>query len=169
MTAGRVHGITPFGTEAIHVLRAEKGFIAVGLETDGSVSPLDLGMNWIIDRKKKDFIGKRSLEMAELRRPDRKQLVGLLTADPATVVPIGAQIAGRTLGAVSSKSARAGAGHVTSSYFSPALNRSIAMALLEGGRTRLGEEVEIIQDRVHTRARVVKPRFYDAEGRRLHA
>lgn len=169
MDAGRAHGITPFGTEAIHVLRAEKGFIAVGLETDGSVSPLDLGMEWIIGRKKRDFIGKRSLEMAELRRPDRKQLVGLLTVDPAAIAPIGAQIAGHAPGAVSTKDARAGAGHITSSYFSPTLGRSIAMALLEGGRKRYGEEIDVMFDHTHARARVVEPRFYDAEGVRLHA
>jgi sarcosine oxidase subunit alpha len=169
MAAGAAHGITPFGTEAIHVLRAEKGFIAVGLETDGSVSPLDLGMGWIVGTKKKDFIGKRSLELAELRRPDRKQLVGLETRDPAVVLPLGAQIIGRATGATSTRSARPGGGYVTSSYFSPTLERSIAMALLESGRGRMGEEVEIVFDRGTARARVVGTRFYDPESVRLHA
>src|SRR3546814_1350008 len=78
-------GITPYGTEAMHVLRAEKGFIIVGQDTDGSVTPSDLGMDWIVGRQKPDFIGKRGMARPDLLKPDRKQFVGLLTQDPAEV------------------------------------------------------------------------------------
>src|SRR3546814_8994182 len=81
--AGREYDITPYGTEAMHVLRAEKGFIIVGQDTDGSVTPSDLGMDWIVGRQKPDFIGKRGMARPDLLKPDRKQFVGLLTQDPA--------------------------------------------------------------------------------------
>ena len=68
MRGGAKHGITPYGTEAMHVLRAEKGFIIVGQETDGTVTPHDLGMGWIVSKKKPDFIGKRSLQPRTTRR-----------------------------------------------------------------------------------------------------
>ena len=90
MTAGRDYDITPYGTEAMHVLRAEKGYVIVGQDTDGSVTPVDLGMDWIVS-KKKDFIGKRSLSRSDTDRPNRKQLVGLKTQDPSRVLPEGAQ------------------------------------------------------------------------------
>src|SRR3546814_1598811 len=96
MTAGERYGITPYGTEAMHVLRAEKGYIIVGQETDGSVTPTDLGMDWIVS-KTKDFVGRRSLTRADMASPERKQLVGLLTRDPAEVLPEGAQLVERVL------------------------------------------------------------------------
>ncbi|HLS69245.1 MAG TPA: sarcosine oxidase subunit alpha family protein, partial [Kiloniellales bacterium] len=88
---GQKYGITPYGTEAMHVLRAEKGFIIVGQESDGSVTPLDLGMEWIVS-KKKDFLGRRSLSRPDMLKPDRKQLVGLLSEDGREVLPEGAQL-----------------------------------------------------------------------------
>ena len=91
MNAGEKYGITPFGTEAMHVLRAEKGYIIVGQETDGTVTPADLGMDWIVSTKK-DFLGRRSLGRADTARPGRKQLVGLETEDAALVLPEGAHI-----------------------------------------------------------------------------
>ena len=91
MAAGAPHGITPYGTETMHVLRAEKGFIIVGQDTDGSVTPVDLGMDWIV-AKGKDYIGRRSLSRSDMVRGDRKQLVGLLTDDPKEVLPEGGQI-----------------------------------------------------------------------------
>src|SRR5690606_26106870 len=111
--AGAPHGITPYGTETMHVLRAEKGYIIVGQDTDGSVTPIDLGMDWIVSREK-DFIGRRSLLRPDTAREDRKQLVGLLTEDPTVVLPEGAQL-------VADPSVRPPVpmlGHVTSSYMS---------------------------------------------------
>jgi sarcosine oxidase subunit alpha len=156
--AGEPHGVTPYGTEALHVMRAEKGFIMIGDETDGTVTPLDLGLSWAVSKKKSDFIGKRGMARADLSRPDRPQLVGLETEDPKTVIPDGAQAveAGRSIG------------HVTSTYWSPTLGRSIAMALIERGRDRMGEKFEFTggPKGAPLRAKAVPPVFLDPEGER---
>ena len=135
--AGGAYDITPYGTEAMHVLRAEKGFVIVGQDTDGTVTPADLCMNWIV-KKTGDFIGKRSLSRSDTSRLDRKQFVGLVTKDPLQVLMEGTQIIA---------TAEEGAlpvpmlGHITSSYFSPNLNRSIALGLIESGSSRIGQTV----------------------------
>src|SRR5262249_8017587 len=137
MTAGAPHDITPYGTETMHVLRAEKGFIIVGQDTDGSVTPIDLGMDWIV-AKTKDFLRRRSLTRADTAGPDRKHLVGLLTDDPKDVLPEGAQLV--TDAKVPPPTPMLG--HVTSSYWSACAGRSIALAMIAGGRNRMGEKVE---------------------------
>ncbi|MEO8303243.1 MAG: sarcosine oxidase subunit alpha family protein [Betaproteobacteria bacterium] len=162
MRAGAAHGITPYGTETMHVLRAEKGFIIVGQETDGSVTPIDLGMDWIVS-KAKDFIGRRSLFRSDMVRGDRKHLVGLLTEDPAAVLPEGGQIVVDARAPVPVPML----GHVTSSYMSASLRRSIALAMVKGGRDRKGEKVEIaLPDGRAIRAVIAEPVFIDPEGAR---
>ena len=160
--SGRRYGITPYGTEAMHVLRAERGFILAGQETDGTVTPIDLGMEWIVSRNK-DFLGKRSLDRADTIREDRKQLVGLLTDNPEDVLPEGGQIV-ETVTELPMRMI----GHVTSSYFSANLGRSIALALVDGGRERHGESVMVPLERVVMSARITEPRFVDPEGARAH-
>ncbi len=164
MTAGERYGITPYGTEAMHVLRAEKGFIIVGQETDGSVTPLDLDMGWIVS-KTKDFVGKRSLTRADMAKPDRKQLVGLLTKDPKEVLPEGAQLVDKVL----PKPPMPMLGHVTSSYYSPNCGRSIAMALVKGGLARKGETIyaPLESGKVVSCLIADSPVFFDPEGERL--
>ena len=163
--AGQPYGITPYGTETMHVLRAEKGYIIVGQDTDGSVSPIDLGMGGMV-AKTKDFLGKRSLSRSDTMRPDRKQLVGLLTADPSLVLTEGAQI----LVGPATPIPAAMQGHVTSSYHSPTLGRSIALALVKGGHTRIGETVRVslAGDRVAD-AVITSPVFYDPKAARQNA
>jgi sarcosine oxidase subunit alpha len=161
--AGADFGIQPFGLEAIHRLRAEKGYIAVGLETDGTVTPFDLGMNWAVGKKKADFLGKRALSLPELTRTGRRQLVGLLTDEPQYVIPEGAQIR------LQNGSLSRSQGHVSSSYMSATLDRSIALAMLENGLERLGEKVTLHIDGKAITAQVTKPLFYDIEGGRLNA
>ncbi|TYO89219.1 sarcosine oxidase subunit alpha family protein [Oceanicella actignis] len=161
--AGAEFDVTPYGTEALHVMRAEKGFIMVGDETDGTVTPQDLGMSWAVSKKKADFIGKRAQERPDLTRPDRKQLVGLETLDPQTVLPDGAH----AVEGMRRPGVRKTIGHVTSSYFSPTLGRSIAMALIEGGAGRMGQVLEFAAEGdAVIKARVVDPVFYDKEGTR---
>lgn len=163
-TAGEKYGITPFGTEAMHVLRAEKGYIIVGQETDGTVTPGDLGMDWILS-KKKDFIGRRSFSRADTARSDRKQLVGLLAEDGAQVLPEGARIVAEA----PPGPPMATIGHVTSSYRSATLGRSIALALIRDGRARHGDTVHVplpLENRT-LRAQVREPVFHDPEGSRL--
>jgi sarcosine oxidase subunit alpha len=162
MAAGAKFDITPYGTETMHVLRAEKGFIIVGQDTDGSITPVDLGMDWII-AKGKDFLGRRSLTRRDTARGDRRNLVGLLTDDPAAVLPEGGQI-------VADATARVPVpmlGHVTSSYFSACLKRSIALALVQNGRNRMGEKVQIpLPDGRALAAEITAPVFLDPEGTR---
>ncbi len=158
------HGGCAYGTEATHVLRAEKGYVIVGQETDGTVTPSDLGLDWAIGKAKADFVGKRSLMLPELAREGRKQLVGLMTEDPTFVLEEGAQVTASAAPLVGSPAL----GHVTSSYRSPALGRSIALALIAGGRARMGTRVHVSTPDGAVPATVARPCFYDSEGARLH-
>jgi sarcosine oxidase, subunit alpha len=165
LAAGEAFGITPYGAETMHVLRAEKGFIIVGQETDGSVTPIDLGMSWVV-AKGKDFIGRRSLARSDTARDDRKQLVGLLSENPDEILPEGGQIVATANAPVPIPML----GHVTSSYFSACLKRSIALALVKRGRERMGEKLDIpLADGRVIRAVVVNPVFIDPEGARQNA
>jgi sarcosine oxidase subunit alpha len=146
----------------MHVLRAEKGYPIIGQDTDGTVTPIDLGMDWIVS-KRKDFVGKRSLRRPDTARPDRKQLVGLLPVDPDALLPEGAQL---VADGVPLTPPVPMLGHVTSSYRSAALGRTFALALLRGGRDRLGQVVQApLSDRTIA-ATVTEPIFYDPEGKR---
>ncbi|MGI9310892.1 MAG: glycine cleavage T C-terminal barrel domain-containing protein, partial [bacterium] len=162
MRAGERHGICAYGTEAMHVLRAEKGFIIVGQDTDGTVTPLDLGMDWIVSKTKADFIGKRSLTRSDTARAGRKQLVGLLSEDPNRVLPEGAHaVAERRPPPMEML------GHISSSYMSPNLGRSIALGLIADGLARKGESIEIaLTDGTTHRATIVDSVFLDPSGER---
>ena len=161
MQAGKLHNITSYGTETMHVLRAEKGYVIVGQDTDGSVTVDDLGLSWAISKTKTDFIGKRSLARPDTVRKDRKHLVGLLTKDPQTVIPEGAQLVNDPGAPLPIPMV----GHVSSSYFSACCGHSIAMALVKGGRQRMGETVfaPLANGRV-IEAVISEPVFYDREG-----
>ena len=162
MVAGRDYDITPYGTESMHVLRAEKGYVIVGQDTDGSVTPVDLGMDWIVS-KKKDFIGKRSLGRSDTDRPNRKQLVGLKTQDPSRVLPEGAQLVNSRQEAQPVPMI----GHVSSSYFSANLGRSIALALVKGGLSRMGGTIYAhLMDGSVVPATICEPVFFDPENQR---
>jgi len=155
--AGREFDLCVYGTETMHVLRAEKGFVIVGQDTDGTVTPYDLGMDWIVNKSKPDFLGKRSLTRSDTAAPGRKQLVGLLTDDPELVLPEGAHI-------VTTKSSRLPMdteGHVTSSYMSPNVKRSICLALVKDGLHRQGDQVNVaLMDGSFATARLVHPEFF---------
>jgi len=135
MEAGEEFNITPYGTESMHVLRAEKGYVIVGQDTDGSVTPYDANMAWAVSLNKSyPFLGQRALTRSDTARAGRKQLVGLLTDDPNKVLNEGCQLVAET-------GSKAMIGHVTSSYFSPVLGRSIAMAVVKGGLDLLGTKI----------------------------
>jgi sarcosine oxidase subunit alpha len=159
MNAGAPLGLMPYGTEAMHVLRAEKGFVIVGQDTDGTVTPADLGMGWIVRKDDSDFIGRRSLRRADALREDRKQLVGLLSDE---LLPEGAQLVEEDTGRIPMRMI----GHVTSSYASPTLGRPIALAMVERGRERHGETVFAPLPGGTISAEIVPPVFYDPEGTR---
>lgn len=163
--AGAEFGITPYGTETMHVLRAEKGYIIVGQDTDGSVTPVDLGMGAMVT-KTKDCLGKRSLARSDTARADRKQFVGLLADDPQFVLPEGAHILAGELKSIPAPMA----GHVTSSYLSPTLGRSIALALVKGGASRMGERVHVAtRDGRSATATITNPVFFDPKAERQNA
>ena len=164
MAEGSKYKITPYGTEAMHVLRAEKGFIIVGQDTDGTVTPHDAGMAWAVAKKKKDFVGMRSLNRKDLVSGMRKQLVGLLTKNPLTVLAEGSQV---VLDPKQPKPMKM-IGHVTSSYWSESLGKSVAMAVIEDGFNLMGEDVYIPMPSGTIQAKVCKSVFYDPEGKRIH-
>ena len=162
--AGKDFNITPYGTETMHLLRAEKGFIIVGQDTDGTMTPIDLQMDWIISKKKYDFIGKRSLYRSDTIREDRKHLVGLLTDNPKDVLEEGAQIV-----ADLNKKPIDMLGHVTSSYFSPNLNKSIALAVVRSGKKMKGQKLIVPMENKNINVTVVDFIFLDKENKRLNA
>ena len=161
--AGAPHDICAYGTEAMHVLRAEKGFIIIGQDTDGTVAPEDANLGWAIGKKKPDFVGKRSLARPDLVAKGRRQLVGLMTEDGKVKLEEGAQIVLDPDQPLPMKMV----GHVTSSYHSATLGRSIAMALIEGGHEREGETVHVPMPDGVVRAKITSTAFYDPDGDRL--
>jgi sarcosine oxidase subunit alpha len=152
-----------YGTETMHVLRAEKGYIIVGQDTDGTVTPDDAGLTWAIGKNKADFVGKRSLDRPAMKAPDRKQLVGLKTRDGA-LLEEGAQVAAKP----GQKPPMDLVGHVTSAYPSSALKAPIALALIAGGRARLGQTLYVPMPGRDVEVEVTSPIFYDPKGERLN-
>ncbi|MBP7002612.1 sarcosine oxidase subunit alpha [Amaricoccus sp.] len=164
--AGQQHGIAPYGTEAMHVMRAEKGYIIVGQDTDGTLTPDDAGLAWAIGKQKPDFVGKRSLTRPDMVAKGRKQLVGLLTEDPKVVLQEGAQIVADP----AQPKPMTMLGHVTSAYWSDALGRSIALAVVADGRARDGETLHIPMPDRTIAAKVTRATaFLDPENARLGA
>ncbi|MDQ7070476.1 MAG: sarcosine oxidase subunit alpha family protein [Rhodobacterales bacterium] len=161
LVAGKEFGVTPYGTEALHIMRAEKGFIMIGDETDGTVIPQDLGLNWAISKKKTDYLGKRAQQRSHMADPDRWKLVGLKTLDGGTL-PDGAYIVGE---GVNANGQRRVIGRVTSTYHSPTLGYGIAFALLLHGPDRMGEVVNVAMiDDVDVPAQVCDLVFFDKDG-----
>ena len=163
--AGEEFDITPYGTETMHVLRAEKGYPIVGQDTDGSVTPQDAGMEWVVS-KVKDFIGKRSYTRSDTARTDRKHLVSVLPSDTTLRLPEGAQLIGHTASVNAGIQPVPLLGHVTSSYHSAALGRSFALALIKNGRNLIGQTLTAaVGDRL-VDVVVAETVLYDPEGNR---
>lgn len=163
--AGEEFGITPYGTETMHVLRAEKAFPIVGQDTDGTVTPQDLGMEWVVS-KTKDFIGKRSYDRPSATDPQRKQLVAVLPTDRVTRLPEGAQLIAAGTPVTPEQGPVPMVGHVTSAYRSAALDRTFGLALVENGRQRIGETLQAPLDGTLVDVTIAEPVIYDPEGNR---
>ncbi|MET3661859.1 sarcosine oxidase subunit alpha [Aquamicrobium ahrensii] len=161
---GRKHDACAYGTETMHVLRAEKGYIIVGQDTDGTVTPNDAGLDWAVGKKKTDFVGIRGLKRPDLAAEGRRQLVGLKTRDPDVVLEEGAQIVADPKQPVPMKMI----GHVSSSYWSENCGRSIALALVEGGRGRMGETLYVPMPDRTIEVEVTGMVFFDEKGERLN-
>lgn len=153
----------PVGIEAIMILRAEKGFIVIGKDSDGMTRPMDLGMSGPLAAKKVEFIGRRSLFLEEAQRRDRNQLVGLVPADGLGLLPVGGH------GVDLSGTAPRSIGYVTSSYQGASVAHPIALGLIERGASRHGEEIIIQHLGKRRRARICAPCFFDPKGDRLNA
>ncbi|TDE40831.1 sarcosine oxidase subunit alpha family protein [Antarcticimicrobium sediminis] len=166
MQAGAAFGVMPYGTEALHIMRAEKGFIMIGDETDGTVIPQDLGLNWAISKKKEDYLGKRAQARSHMSDPTRWKLVGLETEDGG-VLPDGAYAVAEGVNANGQRNTQ---GRVTSTYHSPTLGRGIAMGLVLHGPDRMGEMLEFpgTDGKIH-KAKIVDPVFYDKDGEKQNA
>ncbi len=161
LSEGAAFNATPYGTEALHVMRAEKGFIMIGDETDGTVIPQDLNMEWAISKKKEDYLGKRAQARSHMADPERWKLVGLETLDGA-VLPDGAYAVAQGRNANGQRKVQ---GRVTSSYHSPTLGRGIAMGLVHKGPERMGEVLEFPRvDGTVMKAKIVDQVFYDKDG-----
>jgi sarcosine oxidase subunit alpha len=156
LAAGAEHGIAPFGIEALMTMRIEKGFLHVGSDTDGTTVPDDVGFGAVVRKRQSDFIGRRSLTVAENLRTDRMQLVGLRAVDEKRPLIAGAHLVDETT-----------AGYVTSACQSPTLGRSIGLGLLRRGRARIGERIRVFDNGIDCLAEVVAPTQYDPEGARL--
>ncbi len=159
--AGQEFRVMPYGTECLHILRAEKGFIMIGDETDGTVIPQDLGLHWALSKKKEDYLGKRAHSRTHMADPERWKLVGLETVD-GSVLPDGAYAVGE---GVNANGQRNMIGRVTSTYYSANLGKGIAMGLIKHGPDRMGEVVEFPgTDGKTYKAKIVDPIFYDKDG-----
>jgi sarcosine oxidase, subunit alpha len=163
--AGAKFGIAPYGTEAMHVLRAEKGYIIVGQETDGTVTPDDAGLSWAVGKNKTDYVGMRSLLRASMKNPNRKQLVGLKPKDQRTVLEEGAQICERP----GLRPPMQLIGHITSAYAASTVGYPIALAMVAGGRARMGASLYVAMPGGDVEVEVTSPVFHDPEGARINA
>lgn len=152
-------GARPLGIEGLGWLRAEKGFIYVGQDTDGETMPHDLGFDAPRAKRKQGFVGDRALALPVAGEAERKQLVGLMRKDGG-VIPAGAHVI--------AEGPRRSIGFVSSSHHSPTLGRGIALALVQGGRARIGEEVTWFDLGQTGRAVVTPACAYDPEGGRLN-
>jgi sarcosine oxidase subunit alpha len=157
-------GACLYGTETMHVLRAEKGYIIVGQDTDGTLTADDAGLSWAVSKKKTDFVGIRGMKRPDLVKEGRKQLVGLFTKDPNEVLEEGAQIVANP----NQPKPMTMLGHVTSSYWSENLGRSIAIAMVSGGRARMGETLYVPMKDKTIAVEVTDMVFFDKEGGRIH-
>ena len=163
--AGAEFNITPYGTETMHVLRAEKGYPIVGQDTDGTVTPQDAGMEWVVS-KVKDFIGKRSYARKDAGRTDRKHLVSVLPVDGTIRLPEGTQLVEQGITVNPAYGPVPMQGFVTSSYHSAALGRSFALALIKNGRNRIGETLVAAAGDQLVDVVVAETVLFDSEGTR---
>ena len=161
---GKEFGLIPYGTETMHLLRAEKGYIIVGQDTDGSITPIDLGLNWMIGKNKTDFLGKRSLTRSDTVRSDRKQLVGIMPTNKEDQIQEGQHI----LLQETIETPVSMLGHITSSYHSPTMGHTFGLAVIKDGHSLIGTKAfASTSDQKTIPIDIVKPIFYDEKNERL--
>ena len=166
---GKEYNLVPYGTETMHLLRAEKGYVVIGQETDGTVTPMDINFHWMIGKKKKDFIGKRSLKRSDTIREDRKQLVGIVPLNKSQFIEEGQHVVECKSLPSKIKTPINYLGHVSSSYHSPSLNHCISMAMIKGGNKLMGKKLYVSTSKGNKNipVEIVNPVFIDPENKRL--
>ncbi len=166
---GKEFNLVPYGTETMHLLRAEKGYVVIGQETDGTVTPVDINFNWMIGKKKKDFIGKRSLKRSDTIRDDRKQLVGIIPLDKSCFIEEGQHVLECESLPKKIKIPIEYLGHISSSYHSPNLNHCISMAMIKSGNKLIGKTLFVSTSKgtKNIPVKVVNPVFIDPNNKRL--
>jgi sarcosine oxidase subunit alpha len=164
LDAGTAYGITPYGIEALMVLRMEKGYLHVGSDTDGSSTPDDVGWGHVARNKTADYIGRRSLFRPGNLESGRKQFVGLEPVDERRTIRPG----GHLLGGANRQPPAETEGWITSACLSPTLGRTIALGVLCNGRDRMGELLTVCDEDNRYEVRVASPVFYDPDGERLN-
>jgi heterotetrameric sarcosine oxidase alpha subunit len=165
MAAGRDLGITAYGTEAMGIMRIEKGHVA-GPELDGNTTAKDLGLGRLVSTKKADFVGRRALSRPAFAEPQRQRLVGFVPVDGRTRLRAGSQIVVDS----SIPPPVAMIGRITSVCDSPTLGYPVGLGFLAGGMARKGEVLHALFPLANqwTDVRVTDPVFYDPAGERLH-
>jgi sarcosine oxidase subunit alpha len=158
MAVGEEFGITPFAVEAQRVLRLEKGHIIIGQDTDALSDPYNAGMVWAVKLDKPDFIGKPSLTHKQ-KKTTRERLVGFEMQDARIVAGEGEQFvdAGHLVG------------RVTSARYSPTLNKSIGLGWVNSEYSEIGNRIMLRTNGQLVQAAIVKPPFYDPEGKLLRS
>jgi sarcosine oxidase subunit alpha len=166
LTAGKDFDLDSYGTEALTTLRTEKGHFVMGPEADGRATADDMGLGAMLSTRK-DFVGRRSLRLPGLASEGRLHLVGLMPVDGSSQIPPGAMLLDKEMAGP----APGKAGHVTTSVFSPSLDKPIALAMLRNGRQRLGARLwahSPLDNRI-VPVVITEPVFVDPMGERLRA
>jgi len=161
--AGKAFDAVTLGLEALMILRAEKGYIVIGKDTDGTTMPQDLGVDGPRAKRQTDYVGRRSLFTEVAQDRNRLQLVGLAVPDGEPPLPTGAH------GVTQAGAKLRSQGFVTSSYLSPVLRRPIALALIERGAARQGETIDMQHLGQKRRATITAPCAFDPSGDRFNA
>jgi sarcosine oxidase subunit alpha len=166
LTAGKDFDLDPYGTEALTTLRTEKGHFVMGPEADGRATADDMGLGAMLSTRK-DFVGRRSLRLPGLASEGRLHLVGLMPVDGSSQIPPGAMLLDKEMAGPAPDKA----GHVTTSVFSPSLDKPIALAMLRNGRQRLGARLwahSPLDNRI-VPVVITEPVFVDPKGERHRA
>ena len=163
MKAGEEFGVCIYGTEALGVMRIEKGH-AAGNELNGTTTAAHLGLGGFVS-KKKDCIGKVLSQREGLIAEDSLRLVGFIAVDPKNKMTNGAHF----INEGEEKTAANDQGHMSSVAYSPELNHYVGLGFLKGGQERKGEELWAVDfvNKNHIKVRVVSPHFVDPNGERL--
>jgi len=165
MEQGKEMNIEPYGTEALSTLRIEMGHVA-GSEIDGRVIPSDLSLDGMLS-KKKDFIGKRSLNRKAFIEPQREKIVGVVPLDKKTMIPEGSHLVADSNASLPNPKL----GHISASCWSVEYNNPFSLAILKNGKERKGEKLYAISPLKNKviPVEIVSSHYVDPKGERVRS